>query len=434
MNILCGEISRLTSTSEQSLSSTPPLAVTRLEQHLQKSIDLLNELYRSLKKGLKSLDPETFQGSTSGGQASARTISINFSESLIAIARTLDEAYSRFIQIRMTLPEPEGKPLFPGLVDSFRDLVEDSKAAQKSIISIKELAQEAEKTAREYADSAKGHAGLSESYTEESEKSRVTIKELLQKSGDNFKEIEKIVTLSNSLKEHITKHQSDFDILKKDLAEQKSEIHSGKEERDRLISELKNIEEEIKEKNSRSDEMLSGATIAGLASSFGAARDTLGTEMSRSVWAFYGSIFILAVTAIPMILYVLPDFGLFSRAQTPASQDPWSQIADIAARLAILLPGIWLSTFTARRYASLFRLREHYNYKYNMAYSVEGFKKQADPSVAPAIAATAFYELLTRNPADAMDGGKMSDDENIPNPLINAILKKLGIGRGKDSA
>ena len=92
------------------------------------------------------------------------------------------------------------------------------------------------------------------------------------------------------------------------------------------------------------------------------------------------------------------------------------------ARALLLIPGIWLVRFTAARHERLFRLREHYAYKYSIASAVEGFKKQA-PDLEQGIAAVAFHEL-TFNPATRMDAN--SEEARHPNPLMEWFMKKLG--------
>lgn len=99
----------------------------------------------------------------------------------------------------------------------------------------------------------------------------------------------------------------------------------------------------------------------------------------------------------------------------------WQQLAQLGGRIIILVPAAWFVSFAARRHASLFRLREHYAYKYSMAVSVEGFKKQA-PEFASAIAATVLEELAF-NPAERMDA--KPQDGNSPAPALNYLLNKL---------
>ena len=74
------------------------------------------------------------------------------------------------------------------------------------------------------------------------------------------------------------------------------------------------------------------------------------------------------------------------------------------------------------RHAALFRLKEHYAFKYSVASSVDGFKQQAVP-YEDEIAAATFFEL-TFNPADRMEGKGV--EERHPNPIIDKVMEKLG--------
>ena len=70
----------------------------------------------------------------------------------------------------------------------------------------------------------------------------------------------------------------------------------------------------------------------------------------------------------------------------------------------------------------MFKLREHYSYKYSMAASVEGFKKEA-VKYGEEIAATVFTEL-TFNPADKLDHKEL-ENHRPPNPILDRLLQML---------
>ncbi len=67
----------------------------------------------------------------------------------------------------------------------------------------------------------------------------------------------------------------------------------------------------------------------------------------------------------------------------------------------MLLPGLLLVGFAARRHRALFRLREMYLYKFTVAASLAGFKGEA-PEHEQAVAAAAFEQLLF-NPVTYME-------------------------------
>jgi hypothetical protein len=169
-----------------------------------------------------------------------------------------------------------------------------------------------------------------------------------------------------------------------------------------------------------------------LAASFSALQDKINSELTWARFGFYFSILLLVALSAPIALYVFPgahELFKYLTGWDPGPLVPKSDaqkapevIAQVLARALLLIPGIWLVRFTGARHERLFRLREHYAYKYSIASSVEGFKKQA-PELEQGIAAAAFYEL-TFNPATRMDAN--SEESRHPNPVMEWVMKKLG--------
>jgi hypothetical protein len=117
---------------------------------------------------------------------------------------------------------------------------------------------------------------------------------------------------------------------------------------------------------------------------------------------FNWAIGFLFVSALPLIIFIFaPIIGpMFSENETfiqslssvGDERNGWQYLGQVVARFIILLPAIWFVTFATARYNSLFKLREHYAYKYSMAFAVDGFKKQA-PGHEDMIAALVFEQL-----------------------------------------
>lgn len=170
-----------------------------------------------------------------------------------------------------------------------------------------------------------------------------------------------------------------------------------------------------------------------------ARQDEITKELSSAAFAFYVSIFALILLGLPLLVHIIPtiafelflsNLGLESHhitalTSTSANSKPDTEIVISAAtRFLILVPGIWLVRITGRRYDRLFRLREHYAYKYSIATSVEGFQRQS-PNHRQELAAFSFGQLAF-NPAERMDG--TPDDTSHPNPLLE---KFMGFLEGK---
>jgi hypothetical protein len=165
------------------------------------------------------------------------------------------------------------------------------------------------------------------------------------------------------------------------------------------------------------EKMLSGATGAGLATSFAQERTSLDRSMFwASIWFGVG-IVLLIVTSVALAAYVLnlpfTVFGIdLTHPSGPGVKAPFEPtIAGVLSRAVVLIGPFWLTLFSARRYRSLFELRQRYSHKYNMAVSMEGFKKQA-PGFEDKIAAWVFY-MVAQDPVPVRPGSPMDEPPSV---------------------
>ncbi|MGN8547521.1 hypothetical protein ACQPTN_23190 [Bradyrhizobium sp. 13971] len=158
-------------------------------------------------------------------------------------------------------------------------------------------------------------------------------------------------------------------------------------------------------------------------------------EVSRARVAYYFSIFLLICATAPIAFDIIPRELLgpllkklsAGYIEIAASSEKGSQpdlIGHVIARALLLVPALLLVRFAAARHERLFRLREHYAYKYSIASSVEGFKQQSPEQYKDYVALIAFNEL-TFNPATQMEA-KGSETKHL-NPLLDAAMKKMGL-------
>lgn len=252
-------------------------------------------------------------------------------------------------------------------------------------------------------------------------------------------EIDGILTNAKTLKNEVTNYKTEFDQFKVQLAQRNNKLDTLHVESQLLLDAGKKFVEEIQQIKADANEMLSGATTAGLAKEFADYRDELANQLTWAGYFFYFSIGLLFIFSLPLILMVVPPLRLLierfldlpvnsltspSQALIYDSKNITTElrmILDASARLLIIMPFIWLTTFSARRYSRFFRLKEHYAYKRSIAASVDGFKKQAK-SYEDEIAAAAFHELIF-NPAERMDAKQTRDDG--PNPILKWLLNKI---------
>lgn len=193
--------------------------------------------------------------------------------------------------------------------------------------------------------------------------------------------------ITNDLKIAVERYRTEFDSFQIELDSRKGQIDAGNSALDDLVKKLKTQDEQFDSLIEKSNQMLSGATVAGLASEFGTIRSSLSTEVTAAHKSFNIAIVILAISALPLILFIFAPFigpivsddarVINAIVGLNNERNGWQYVGQVIARLVILLPAIWYVTFCSMRYNSLFKLREHYSYKYSMAVAVEGFKKQS---------------------------------------------------------
>lgn len=242
---------------------------------------------------------------------------------------------------------------------------------------------------------------------------RKTIADYLAQATQERTSIQAVSEEASKLQTAVKSYQDSFDLFQQKLDEREETFTEGATKLEELIETFEKQRTDVARLIERSEKMLSSVTVAGLASNFSTMMDKLTAELKWARVAFYVGIAFLTISAFPLLAFVImplaapilqsmfPDLAFFVSGHAPnAADNPWQYLGQVLARIAILLPAAWFVSFTAIRHSSLFRLREHYAYKYSMAVAVEGFKQQA-PLYEQEIAALVL-EQLAFNPADKL--------------------------------
>jgi hypothetical protein len=356
----------------------------------------------------------------------------NFSKQLRGLYGRIDGAFAAWYQLRTVLRTPR--------ISEFGRLASQLEQRSSTLIGLDEQINETKTQISENLERSRNDLEVStaakaeiDRLLKEAESSRKTISEYAAEATNRAAEIKSVEEKAATLSATVGEYQAEFEAFDEELQKRTERFERENAQLDEIHSSLNSDEAEIKRLIEQSEGLLRGATNVGLAASFSSLQEKIDNELRWARRSFYLSIAILIFLSIPIALYVFPDlkfilrqvFGLGIDAIIPKSMENHTSqeiLAQIAARALLLVPGIWLVRFTSARHERLFRLREHYAYKYSIASSVEGFKRQA-PDLEQGIAATAFYEL-TFNPATRMDVS--STETRYPNPAMDWFLKKLG--------
>lgn len=237
-------------------------------------------------------------------------------------------------------------------------------------------------------------------------------------------EIEKLRDRVTELTEESEEYNNELKAFHGELTSTKTDLDGARKLAAEGNSEQQELLEEIKTLIGTAEGMVSGATVAGLAKAFDDERKGLAIGMNWSMFSFFLGIAFLFGTTILLAAYVFEfpleilGYKLSSPGSTPERGDEIT-LAGVLSRTIILLAPFWLTLFSARRYRSLFDLRQQYSHKYNMAFSVDGFKKQA-PQYAEQMAAWVFH-IVSQPPVTNKSSKGMGDH---PLPTIEDMVKK----------
>ncbi|WP_375276698.1 hypothetical protein [Alteromonas australica] len=183
----------------------------------------------------------------------------------------------------------------------------------------------------------------------------------------------------------------------------KSEIAARQEDLDRFKMKQ---EERYKALNSQIEELLPGATSAGLAASYRAMRKSFTKPIKQYSYLFYISVFVLSLTAF---LSTVDSFWTeVALIRFIDVTDYKNFLSNLAHKLPIILPVLWLAIFASKRRSEALRLQQEYSHKESLAKSYQNFKKQVDE-----LQSSRKEELLEKLLGAAIDAVAMNASDTL---------------------
>jgi hypothetical protein len=375
--------------------------------------------------GLADIDPASFSASSK-----SKTV-IDFKRPLNNIALNLDDIFAAYYQLRPAISAPrlsEFTDLFSFFSTRRNEL--DSISQELSKLRDQSTAMKAEtETALSSVKAGEVDVGAAK---KDVTKARTDIDAANTQAAAKLKTIEQTETAAVALGSTIAKYQSEFDAFQAALDNRNADYKSKRTDFEKLRTNLDAETTRIQRISAQAEDMLKGATTAGLAASYSNKQNDIENEIKKARFVYYTSIGILVFLTLPIFIYSFPkeylteifkhlfgfDITLLAR---DTGQPQYQQIISFIGRAIFLVPGLMFVRFASSRHERLFRLREDYSYKYSIASSVDGFMKQAK-TYADDIAAACYYEL-TYNPADRMDS--KAEDARMMNPLFEKMMARL---------
>jgi len=235
-------------------------------------------------------------------------------------------------------------------------------------------------------------------------------------------QVSAILASANELDAKISASDAELTMFDAELDNRLKLFESFKEKTSQALTQNSDREAAIDRLVKEAEEMLKGATVAGLASAFQKSSDDYGKAAEKAQESFQWAIGFLFLSTLPLLLYAIPlDLSSFfadGKVAAPSGSAITITLGGILSRVLFLFPATWYASFVFRRYNKLFDLHKTYQFKANIAMSVEGFRKQAE-DYEQEIAAAAFLDLKT-----APDSGQYEHHyDGNPNRFTGMVLR-----------
>ncbi len=203
---------------------------------------------------------------------------------------------------------------------------------------------------------------------------------------------------------------------------------------DKLINAVKDFEVEQSKKynalNDQIEELLPGATSAGLATAYRVLRRSFSKPVRLYANLFYVSVAMLFLVSL---VFVIDNVGFWHVKFIDASE-PINLFNNFLFKLPFLLPVLWLAIFASKRRSEAQRLQQEYAHKEALAKSYQSFKKQIDELgekdsqllkqlLESAIKAISYNASIT---LDGKHGDKVPVQSAIEN-VVDAVLKRTSL-------
>lgn len=190
---------------------------------------------------------------------------------------------------------------------------------------------------------------------------------------------------------------------------------------------LKKRKSEFENLKTNIEKLLPGATSAGLASAFSAAKEAYKNKIWLFTGLFYASVLILLGIGFIWLRNIIGANS--GQSQSILATATTGQLFNsLIFKLPIIIPLIWLATFSAKRRNEYTRLQEEYEHKWALTSSYLGFKQQInemqtdDDTLTELLLKTAI-ETIGFNPSVTLSS-KHDEKAPIVGNIIDLLKKK----------
>lgn len=210
--------------------------------------------------------------------------------------------------------------------------------------------------------------------------------------------------------------------LKQEIEQRRKDLEEFKQKQQKRYDEL----------NKQIENLLPGATSAGLSSAYNEMRNQFSKSAKWYAGGFYFSLFILLVTVLCIRDVLLVD-------KIPLDKGIWISLlvllGNFAVKMPFIIPALWLVIFMSRRRSEAERLSQEYMHKEVLAKSYDSYKQQIeklskeDQKGLLPVLMEGMIRAISLNPAETLDKKHQSDSPISEvlkdNKFIDSIADKI---------
>lgn len=210
--------------------------------------------------------------------------------------------------------------------------------------------------------------------------------------------------------------------LKQEIEQRRKDLEEFKQNQQNRYDEL----------NKQIENLLPGATSAGLSSAYNEMRNKFSKSAEWYARGFYVSLSILLVTVLCIRDVVLVD-------TIPLDKGIWISLlvllGNFAVKMPFIIPALWLVIFMSRRRIEAERLSQEYVHKEVLAKSYDSYKQQIeklskeDQKELLPVLMEGMIRAISLNPAETLDKKHQSDSPISEvlkdNKFIDSIADKI---------
>ena len=210
--------------------------------------------------------------------------------------------------------------------------------------------------------------------------------------------------------------------LKQEIEQRRKDLEEFKQKQQKRYDEL----------NKQIENLLPGATSAGLSSAYNEMRNQFSKSAKWYAGGFYASLCILLTTVLCTRNIILVDTILLDKGI-------WISIlvllGNFAVKMPFIIPALWLVIFMSRRRSEAERLSQEYVHKEVLAKSYDSYKQQIeklskeDQKELLPVLMEGMIRAISLNPAETLDKKHQSDSPISEvlkdNKFIDSIADKI---------